>query len=195
MGLTLVTAPAEEPLTLADAKVHLRLEHDADDLVVSGLIQAARHYVERAIGRSLVTQTWDLTLDDFYAGSARGDVIALPRGPVQSVTSISYYDSAGTLTVLSSSLYLVDITNEPARVSPAYGSVWPSTQSRMNAVIVRYVTGFGLATAVPGDLKAALRLLVGHWYENREGVVTGTISTTLGHAVDALLDARRHFTV
>lgn len=195
MGRTLVTAPAEEPLSLSDAKAHLRLEHDDDDTLVGLLIQGARQYLERALGRSLVTQTWDLTLDDFYAGSPGGEVILLPGGPVQSVTSITYYDSQGTSTVLSSSLYLVDTSCEPARISPSVGGVWPGTQSRMGAVVVRYVVGFGAASAVPQDIKAILRLLVGHWYENREGVVTGTISTTVGYAIDALIDARRLYTV
>ena len=190
MGWVVQAEPAAEPITTAEAKVHLRLETTADDSLVAALVKAARIYVERATNRCLYTQTLDLYLDEFPASDS--SCIWLPRGPVQSITSVVYQNTSDVATTVAAASYVLDATQEPARLCLADGYSWPGdTLAEANAVRVRYAAGYGAAASVPDDLKALIYLLVGHWYEHREGVVTGTISTALAHAVDALIDARR----
>jgi uncharacterized phiE125 gp8 family phage protein len=166
---SLATAPAVEPLTLTEAKLHLRVDHTTDDDLITSLIVAARQYAENYTQRCFITQTWDLKLDAFPVGD-----ILLVKPPVASVTSITYVDTDGTTQTLSSALYRTDLPTGPwaqrGRIEPAYGESWPSTRALSNAVTVRCVHGYGLAVSVPDPIKAALKLLIGHWYENREAV-------------------------
>lgn len=186
MPLTLVTAPASEPVSVAEARLHLRTEDDGEDGLVAALISAARHHAEEFTGRALVTQTWDLTRDAFPCDGA--DYIRLGKGRVQSVASVTYLDEAGESQTWDSSNYAVDTASEPGRLALAPDVFWPSTQSgRINAVTVRFVAGYGAAAAVPAAIKQAILLLVGHWYVNREAVVTGTIASDIPFAADMLL--------
>lgn len=170
------TAPAGEPLTRAEAKTHLRVDSDITDQdgLIDGLIIAAREYVENYCRRSLVQRTLELRLDCFPGQ------ILLPRGPVISLTSVKYLDNSGVLTTVDSSIYQTDLYSMPARVMPVFGSIFPiAGYGRLNAVVVEYEAGYAhssgsptdLADTVPSSIKAALKLLVGHWYENREVVV------------------------
>lgn len=187
-GLTLATAPAAEPVSLTEAKLHCRVDTDDEDDLLTMLVAAARQYVERLTGRALITQTWRLTLDCFPYGCR--PVIRLPRGKTSSVTSITYVDTEGTTTTLAADQYRVNMDGEPARIEPAYGVVWPTTRDVLEAVKVTYVAGYGAAgSAVPEALRQAMLLLVGHWYANREAVVTGTIATPLQLTVEALTAA------
>lgn len=188
-SLALVTAPASEPLLRTEAKLHLRVDSSFtdDDSLIDALITAARQHVENHTRRALVTQTWDLSLDGFPACNE----IAVPLPPLQSVTSVKYTDSGGTVTTWGTSNYLVDVAHQPGRIVPAYGVYWPVfTPSPSNPVTVRFVTGYGAAGAVPEAIKAAMKLLIGHWYENREAVAGNSNSTALAPvplAVEALL--------
>ena len=166
MGLVLVTAPAEEPLTLAQAKEHLRATTSDEDALIAMLIRAARRQAESLTHRRLVTQTWDWVLDEFPEWC-----VELPYPPLQSVTSVKYIDTAGVEQTLAGSSYQVDAKTQPGRLMPAYGAVWPSTRTEtFNAVTVRLVCGYGLAGAVPEDIKAAMLLMIGHLNEHREEV-------------------------
>lgn len=173
MALTLVTAPAVEPVSLQEAKDHLRIDGDADNAVIDALIYAAREAIENATGRALIQQTWDLKLDSFGdCDYYREGAIWLPKPPVTSITSISYVDTAGATQTWSSSEYQTDLPSGPhamrARVLPAYGYSWPSTRCQMNAVTIRFVCGYGTTPeSVPSLLPVAMKLLIGHWYENR----------------------------
>lgn len=189
MPAVLVTAPVEEPVTVPEAKEHLRLETSADDNLVLARLTAARQTIERRLGEFLVTQTWDVYLDEFPADG----VIRLPVGPVASITHVKYEDADGDLQTVTSTDYRLDAVSIPARLTPAYGVAWPSPASVTNAVVVRVVVGYGTANAVPEDLKAAILMLLGHWYENREAVVTGTIATQVPESVEAILNTRRVF--
>jgi uncharacterized phiE125 gp8 family phage protein len=176
VAYVLTTPPAEEPLTLDEAKLHLRIVagDTAEDALVTSAVQAAREYAEESTGRALVTQTWTLTMDAF---PTRGGAIALERAPVQSVTSVKYIDAAGTEQALTAGTdYVVDAASEPARIALAPDAMWPSTQSgRINAVTVVFVAGYGLAAAVPEILKGAMKLHVGDMHEHREETAIGTI--------------------
>lgn len=184
MALTLVTAPATEPVALADAKAHLRVDATTDDTLISALITAARQYAETVTRRAMVTQTWDLTMDEW----PDSDRIIVPLPPLQSVTSITYKDTDGTASTLATTEYIVDTKSEPGRIVLAYGKDWPTTTLYpAGAITVRFTAGYGEATAVPQGIKQAILLLVGHWYEQREAVNVGNIVNPLPFAVDALL--------
>lgn len=173
--LVLVTPPAVEPVTLDAAKLHCRVDNDvtADDTLISALITAARQWVEEATGRALITQTWRLALRAFPAERE----VRLPRGPVQSVTSLTYLDRATSLRVtVAPATYLLSSDNWGAELMPAPGATWPtaSLADHPEAVAVTYATGYGAgAASVPQPLVAAMQLLIAHLYANREAVVVG----------------------
>jgi uncharacterized phiE125 gp8 family phage protein len=189
MKTRLVAGPAVEPITLADAKVHLRLDITDDDAYVSSLIAMARRTIERGLGLSLISQTWDLVLDSWpsslvqrpwgFAQSLNAppsprQAIRIPNPPLISVTSITYDDPNGTLQTLASNQYRV-LVGTPGLIVPASGLSWPAIRSELEAITVRYLVGFGAdATLVPETLKHAIRLLVGTAYETREETITGT---------------------
>jgi uncharacterized phiE125 gp8 family phage protein len=193
MALTLVTAPAQEPISLVEAKAHLRVDTADDDALIDGLIRAAREHVETYTHRAPITQTWDLKRNEFPCG----DVIWIPKAPLVSVTSITYVDTAGDSQTWSSALYTVDAPSGPmARqglVTPVYGESFPSTRRQVNAVTVRFVAGYGSTTAasllaVPASIKAAMKILIAHWYgPGRTSVNVGNIVTVIPSTVDALL--------
>lgn len=182
----LITPPAAEPVTLADAKTHLRVDHSADDTLIESLIVAARQHVENVTWRALVTQTWEISLAAWPVGGR----IELPFPPLQSVTWVKITDDAGAVTTVDSGLYVVDTYATPGAVLPRAGESWPSFRpAAVNPIVVRYAAGYGAAADVPALLKAAVRLLVGHWYENREAAVVaaGTVASELPLAVESIV--------
>jgi uncharacterized phiE125 gp8 family phage protein len=178
IGIKTITAPAAEPVLVADAKLHLRIVGTDEDTYLTHLIKVAREKVERDSRRALITQTLELQLDRFPAGQG---VIALPyAAPLQSVTSVTYTDTAGAATVLSTNDYESDIDVDPGRVRPVSAKTWPSTDNALGAVRVRYVCGYGTAgTSVPSTLLHCMYLLIEHWYCNRGIVVIGSTSKEL----------------
>lgn len=152
--------PATEPVTLAEAKLHLRVDHSDEDALVSRLIVAARRWCEDFHGRAWIARTVRLKLERFPVAA-----ITLPFPPIQSVTSIQYTRSDGTAVVIAPAAYRV-LTGEPAQVLPVNG--WPADSLAPGLpVVVEYQAGYGDATAVPEDAKAALLLILGSLYENR----------------------------
>lgn len=186
MALSLVTPPALEPVTLADAKRQLRIEHDADDALITTLIQSAREHAETFTRRAFLLQTWDLKLDGFPSS-----VIELPIAPVTSVTSITYVDLHGLTQTWDSSQYRTDLPSGPkaqrGRITLASGCLYPSTDDVTNAVTVRFVAGYGsVAATVPTSLMLGMLQLITHWYENRSSVDAG-VFVPVPYTVDALL--------
>lgn len=167
MSLTIVTAPSEEPLTQADAIAQLRLDTSQLDGLLDARIVAAREYAERYTGRALTTRTYDWTLDAF------ADILYVPMPPLQSVTSITYVDTAGTTQTLATSEYTVDKASQPGRILPAHNKSWPSTRGHVNDVTIRFVAGYGAAAAVPYAIKAAMLLIVGEFDKRREHTIVG----------------------
>lgn len=160
-------APAALPLTLPECLAHLRADADggANDLFVSSLIPVAVATCEERINRTLISTAWRLQLDTFPAGGE----IALRMGPVISVQSVTYKDAAGAVQTLDPSAYVLDGDSLPARLVPAVGAAWPSTQDgAINAVTVNYTAGFGAtAAAVPAPIRHWLLLAVAEMYETR----------------------------
>lgn len=189
MALSLYTAPTVEPITLAEAKAHLRVDiADENDLVTS-LIVAARQYCESHTHRAFITQTWDLALDDFPCDFAS---LELPKAPLVSVSSVTYVDTNGTPQTWSSANYSVYAPSGPlagpGKIIPAYQVSYPLVRDSENAVTIRFVAGYGAATSVPDQIKAAMKLLIGHWFANRESVVANAhLMAAVPQGVDALL--------
>ncbi|MBE3118845.1 MAG: phage head-tail connector protein [Candidatus Atribacteria bacterium] len=185
MTIRISAQPSTEPVSLSEAKAHLRVDIADDDTLISSLITAARQILEVQAQRQFVTATWVMTLDKFPLLCKE---IRLLRPPIASVTSIYYLNSAGTSTLLAAADYRVDSASEPGRITPAYGKTWPIAYPVTNAVTVTYSAGYGAASAVPKAITQAILLLVGHWYENREAVQAyGGGVTPLPMAVDALV--------
>lgn len=179
MPLQLVTPPAGEPISLAEAKLHLRVDGGDDDLLIGSLITAARQAAETITGRQLMTARWRLVLDAFpgpllmHAGSGSSfslpaHAILLAKCPVQSVVSVEYLDMNGTMQVLPATDYVLDAACEPARLSPVFGKTWPPTLPQIGAVTVTFDAGYGSASEVPEGLKSWIKLRVGSLYGHRE---------------------------
>ena len=174
--------PTVEPVSLAEAKLHCRVDIDDDDGYLETLVVAARENIENLIKRQCINATWVLGL------SSIPSTIVCPRPPLSSVTSITYLDTDGVRQTLSTDVYDAHIEDEPGVIALKDGQSWPSIRSERNSVEVTYVAGYGAAaTSVPASLKHAIKLLVGHWYVNREQVITGTIIQQFPFAVEALL--------
>jgi uncharacterized phiE125 gp8 family phage protein len=188
-AVRVTTQPTAEPLSLAAARAHLRVDHFDEDPVIAGFILAARQHIETITGLALCTTGYTMTLDDFPPG----EMITLPREPVQSVTAVRYYNDAGTLVEWPSSEWEADLYSLPPRIRPRDGYTWPISKDRLAAVQIEFVAGFGGPEMVPQSILQAMRVLVGHFYENREAVNVGNIVNEVPMAVDALLAPYRRF--
>jgi len=195
MTLKLITAPASEPLTLAEAKAQCEVVDSDWDTWFTTAIIVAREMAEHETGRALVTQTWERTLDGFVNadGAALDAIPLLP--PVQSMVQLVYVDTAGAPANLTETTdYVLDNVRDPGFVVPAYGKAWPDTYATINAVKVRFVTGYGNAAAVPAAIKHWMLMQIGAMFANRESVVmqTGTSPGELPNRfVERLLDRYR----
>lgn len=182
MSLVVVTAPTVEPLTVDEVQAWCRVTESAEAETLEALISEARRHVETLLGRALAAQTLAARFDRFPCW-----VITLERPPVTSVTSLQYVDADGATQTLDPSMYLVDLHSEPARITPAYGEVWPCARCQMNAVTVTYVAGYASAAAVPGPIRRAIAMLAAHWYENREAVLVGASAAEMPMQVRDML--------
>lgn len=190
MNLKVYTEPTAEPVSLDEAKAHLRVDITADDTLIGAMLTAARQYVEMTARRALVTQTLDLYLAAFPSG----DTITLPRPPLVSITSLTYVVEAGTTSTLATTVYGAETNTEPGFVYLKPSQTWPSDSLYEGLpVCVRYVAGYGDPPSVPEYYKQAIKLLIGHWYENREGYVIGQgfTPTTVPMAINSLIAFNR----
>ncbi|MCC7006004.1 MAG: phage head-tail connector protein [Ottowia sp.] len=179
MSLQQITIASEEPVPLAEAKLHLRIDSNEDDALIATLIGAARQSAEMLTGQQFVTARWQYGIDHF---PAMDQPIHLPKNPVQSVITIKYLDLSGSLQSLDIEDYLVDKSSQPARVAPSFGKNWPSTLAQLGAVSVTFDAGYGLAVDVPAGIKAWIKLRVGSLYACRE-----ELSTSIRTDTDTLL--------
>lgn len=187
-ALSLVTAATTDPITLEEVKEALRIDHSDEDPWLKSLISAATRYVERVSSRQLINATYRLSLDSFPDFEIR-----LPKPPLSSITTVAYVNTAGSSTTVSSTAYDVDTYSEPGRLTPSFNDTWPATRNEINAVNITYVAGYGAAASnVPATTKHALKLLIAHWNENREAVLTGVASKEVEFAVNALLGSEEY---
>lgn len=161
--MPIVTGPVIEPVTLADAKQHLRIDTDItdDDALVSALITTARQQAEHRTGRRFGAQTWRRAYDAFPAWS-----IMLPDPPVTSIVSIKYDDTAGAEQTLDPAAYRLRPHSEPAVILPV--TTWPATLDAPGAVRVTYACGIDATDARWAGLRAWMLLAIGTWYHTRE---------------------------
>ena len=185
MAQRLITPPASEPITLAEAKLQCRVDTTDEDASFARWISGAREYTEHRLQRSLLPQTWETTQDRFQNASFIGmqnflpnpgslipqskTRIVLPNPPVTAVTWVKYLDAVnGTQQTLSPTVYYVDLDNEPGAITLAPGQSWPDTWAVPNAVRVRYVAGYADANSIPANIKNFILLLIGTLYKFRE---------------------------
>lgn len=187
MFLKVTTPPATEPITLAEAKIHLRVDPDItdEDALITDLIVQAREYVEEATNRALITQTLEYTLDDFPADST---AIWLPKFPVTSVTSVKYLDEDGVEQTLSSLLYIVDTSSDYdfARIALIDDEVWPTTDDRIATVTIKFVAGQAAEATVKRSIIGAMMLIIADSYENRQDSSMVSL-TTIPRSADRIL--------
>ena len=182
----LVTAPATEPLTLNEVKLFLRVDATTVDDLITSLITAARGLVEGHTWMPLISQTWAMQFDKDELNLL---VWNINKAPLISVSSITYYDSDNNIQTLAASSYEVDIYGSPARFRI---KTMPSVYDRMNALQLNFVCGYANAAAVPQPIKQALYMIIGHLYENRQDVITGTQVNEIPMASEYLLQPYRN---
>ena len=172
MPLQILQEPAVEPLTLAEAKLHLRVDIPDDDALISALITSVRQYAETITRRAFIQQVWSYVIDSFpgptLIGVPWGKTFTLPRhaieiekSRVQQVTAINYLDMSSTPQVMPPSSYTVDYSSEPCRITPVFGQIWPIPLPQIGAVNVRFVAGY--AAPVVFDPSAGTMTVQGAW--------------------------------
>lgn len=191
--MSVITAPASEPITLAEAKLHCKIDTDADDARITSFIAAARMVAEMRTNRALITQTREAKFSDWPGTDDNGmpRVFRLPGAPLTSVTSVKYYDADGTEQTLASTVYDVLTASEPGEVVLKPGQSWPAIQIDKRAPItIRYVCGYANAAAVPDDIKVAMFMLIDNSYQHRGPAITGTIVNATPFGAEVLLDGK-----
>lgn len=181
MPYQLLTPPAAEPVDVDDVKLNSRIEGDDDDALIAELITSARMHVENYTVRSLINQTWKLVLDAFPGCSSTGQMLIqrpfslpdnallLEKTPVQSISSIGYTDMGSNPQTFDPTQYKVDSSGDICRITPIFGQIWPITLPQIGSVNVTFVAGYGPdGTSVPSPILRAIKMLAGHFYNNRE---------------------------
>ena len=190
MPLQLVTPPALEPVTLSEARLHLRVDTVDDDPLIDALISAARLHAEMLTARQFLPARWRLVLDRFTP------MVLLNRSPVVNVISVRYLDMGGLWQIMPSTDYVVESSSEPARITPAFGKIWPPTLPQIGSVEILFDAGYADATKVPDGIKRWMLLRVGSLYQHREEMSVlpaGRIDPL--PFVDSLLDPYRVVTL
>ena len=171
-SLVRYTSPTIEPVTLAEAKAHCRVDIDDDDAYIASLISAARQVVEDRLDQTLMETVWESRYDSFPIWE-----LVLPRPPMapQNAT-ITYRDEGGNNQTITSDAgdFQVDHRTVPGRIYPNYAAVWPAVRGDENSVTVRWTAGFSAANQTAPVARHAVLLLTGHWYGTREPVTVGT---------------------
>ena len=170
MPSLLLTAPAVEPLSLAEAKAYLRVEHTADDDVIAALIAAARIHIEAQTRRALITQGWRISADTWPVDGR----LAVRPAPLRTLTAARVYDADGDAQAVDLQAFVLDAGHSAIAFAP-----WalPAPGRLAAGIELDVVCGYGDAAAdVPEPLRQAIRLLVAHWSENRGLAAVGTVS-------------------
>ena len=185
--------PTAAIVTLAEMKLHIRhtLSDTSEDAFLNSLVEAATLEAEKYCNRALRPQTWKLLLDWFPDCRE----IEIPMAPITAISSVVYYDSAGSPVTMSGADYQVDIQREPARIALASAlQTWPITDSdKINAVEITFTCGYATASDVPAGIKHAIKMAAAGMYSYREDEVTGTITEKLDRNFEKMLYPYRLF--
>lgn len=207
--LRLVTDATSEPIVVAEAAEYCRVDINDDDMLLATLIKSARRYVEKQTGLALKTQTWTAVFDRWPEGEGQGlggpwwdgvrqlptsfvtptTTIEIPKRPFQAVTQIRLRDAYGAYTTVPSTVYYSETSDMRGRVSRVLGQIWPViVMAQSGAIEVTFTAGFDASpyTGVPDDLVAAIKMLVKHWYDNREPIMEGSVASTPVHVNEIL---------
>ena len=186
MILRRVTAPASTPISLSEAKDHLRVTHSDEDGLIAGLIAAAVAQVDAlgSLGRAMVTQTWAQ-----YVPQSPGWV-RLEMGPFIALVSVEYYDAAGVLQTADLSGFETWLQDDFVICKPKQGFDWPTADTRPDAIKITYSAGYGAGSDVPTNIRHALLLMVAHWYENRSATSEAALRD-IPMGVDMMINAER----
>lgn len=163
MRYQVIQAPTEEPLTLAEARQHLRIPAEVtdEDPLIQALIQAVRQFAEGQTSRFLVTQRVLATADCF------SPCMTIDRAGVQSITAIRYLDLAGVWQTVPTTDWVADPV-DPVRITPRFGRIWPVPMPQIASVQIEFMAGYGPASAVPEGIKSWMKMRLASLYENRE---------------------------
>lgn len=180
----LLAGPAEEPVSLAEAKAFLKVDDTAEDGLIETLIGAARLHIEGVTGRALLAQSWRVVLDDW----PESRVVKLPVTPFISVTQIAAYDAAGA----AHEVPLAQFLSEPDRLLlPATVAGMPVLRERQG-IEIDYVAGYGTEPGdVPGDIRQALLVLVSYWHEHRDAVIVAGSGAVVPIGFDRLVASHK----
>jgi len=173
-----VSAPATEPITVTQAKAHLRVDHTDDDTLIGTLIKAARAHIEAACGVRFAARTGATMKCDYFA-----DLDRLPEAPISSITSIAYLDTDGASQTLSTNVYELRADGIDAGIVLKSNQSWPAIQYG-SRITVTAAIGY---SAAPEEIAHAMLMLVGHFYENRNASVVGESGSELPFSVNALI--------
>ena len=186
--LKVTSPPAEQPITLSDARADRRIVDGVHDDALLRYIDQATDWAQQYTARTLITTTYQLALDYFPVA---GKSIVLPRPPLQSVSSITYIDTAGASKNIDLTKVYIDTFGRLGAITPI-DDHWPSTDRRPNAVIVEFIAGYGDdASSIPSAIQAAITLLVGDLFSNRENTQFGGAQSQMPFGVENLLQPYR----
>ena len=186
-----ITEPTAEPLTVAEAKQHLRVEHSDDDSIIENIIVTAREYVETYLDCTLMLTQYKMTLDMFPLH------IYLPKSPLSTVSgydavSLTYTTDTEATVTLPTSDYRVDSHAVPAVLRTHYGDSWPAHLADFNSIEVTFWAGYGsTSSAVPQRIRNAMLMLITHLYENRSSVQVGVVAHVVPDSMRMLLDSAK----
>jgi uncharacterized phiE125 gp8 family phage protein len=191
MTLIPTSGPIAEPVTLAEAKAHLRVSGSSEDMLIAALITAARVHLELSLGRAMIAQGWSWFLDQW----PDEPVLELPLAPVQSIAAVRVQAADG-IVALAPSAYLLDGHGEPPRLATRERASWarlaPAPALGVNGIEIDLVAGYGPSAAdVPRPLRQAILLMLAHWFQNREPIEVGAEGQVLPEMVAELVGPYR----
>jgi uncharacterized phiE125 gp8 family phage protein len=187
MTAALITGPALEPVSLDDAKAHLRLDTDDDDVLVGAAICAAicaaRFHVEAATRRVFIEQGWRIYLDAW----PRSRIVTIPVAPLIAVDAVTIYDVAGAPALVDEDDYQVDVASVPGRVVLSRTAL-QTVGRAVNGIEIDVTAGYGVSSVdVPSPIRQAIMMLVAHWFEYRSAVSQDLALASVPFGVEALI--------
>jgi uncharacterized phiE125 gp8 family phage protein len=188
MSLSLISGPSVEPVSLAEAKAHCRVDGDAEDTLIASLILAARMHIERSLNLALVEQEWSLFLDRW----PDGPWVKLPLAPVLSLTAVRLYSPTDTFMTLDPGLFILDDAGRHPRLARREAQAWPLPGRSVSGIEIAFTAGYGAAVDdVPMPVRLAIKMLVAHWYEAREPVTPADAASSVPLTVNSLIGPYR----
>jgi len=188
MTAILKTGPAAEPVSLDEAKLHLRVDHDDEDTLIQSLLTAARLHLETLTNRAFISQSWTILRDRW----PESHVLELPIGPVITVEEIRVCEDDDVIMTIEPTRYLADTGSVPSRIAMRGFDRWPQPGRVLNGIEIDVVAGYGPAASdVPQPLRQAILILAAHWYEHRDPVIMSGGTLPVPGGVEAIVGSFR----